>query len=265
MRLKIILFLSIIYFPKDVTSQVNIMGKSGYINTPSAEWFEDKPLGFSYALMPGNYSVFGNEFTDVQFYNARASITSFFEVNLSIAHRPARAKINKLGIGDRQLDFGFRLLKEKKYWPAIVLGWTPPGSAAPYLAHDYLALTKNFKTGFGDFSLTTGYGSPYVFLKKNDSNSFLDFHIEKKTETRLNANYLTGVFAGFSYQPVQWGGAMAEYDSNTLNAGVFIQPWDWLNLQGYTYEGKEWAFSAALNFSLDFLPKTLRSYEKFRY
>lgn len=237
------------------------MGKPGYINTPSAEWFDGRPLGFSFAHVPGNYSMFGNELTEVNFYNTRASFTSFFELNLSIVHRPALAEIDRLGVGDRQLDFRFRLLKEKKYWPAIVLGWTPPGSAAPYLAHDYLAVTKNFKTPMGDFSLTSGYGSPYVFLKDQNSDSFLDFNIEKKTQTRLKANYLVGFFAGLTYQPVSFGGMILEYDSNTINGGVYVQPWDWLIIQGTTY-GKEFAFSAALNFSLDFLPNSIRRYEK---
>jgi len=238
------------------------MGKPGYINTPSADWFEQQPLGFSFSHLPGAYSMFGNENTDVNFYNVRADLTSFMAVNLSIAHRPARAAINKLGVGDRQLDFRFRLLKEKEYWPAIVLGWTPPGSAAPYLAHDYIAATKNFKTKLGKFQVTGGYGSPYVFLKKQNGDSFLDFQIESKQDARLNTNYLSGFFSAFSYRPVDFGGVMLEYDSNTLNAGAFIKPWDWFYLQGYTYEGREWAFSAALNFSLNFKPKTLRSYEK---
>ncbi|WP_243735804.1 YjbH domain-containing protein [Christiangramia sabulilitoris] len=240
------------------------MGKPGYINTPSAEWMEQKPVGFSFAHLPGAYSMFGNELTTVNFYNARAAFTSFFEVNLSVAHRPARAEINRLGVGDRQLDFRFRILKEKKYTPSIVLGWTPPGSAAPYLAHDYLVLTKNFETSIGKLQISSGYGSPYVFIKKPNSESFLDFEVQRKSDSRLKANYLTGFFAGLKYQPVTWGGLLAEYDSNTINAGAYIQPWEWLNLQGHTYEGREFAFSAAVNFSLDFLPKTLRSYEKVR-
>ena len=262
MPLRIIILFFICLINQQVFSQVNIMGKPGYINTPSAAWIEGRPLGFSFSYLPGAYSMFGKEKKEVNFYNVRADLTTFMEVNLSIAYRPARAEMNNLGVGDRQLDFRFRLLKEKKYWPAVVLGWTPPGSAAPYLAHDYLVITKTFHSNIGKFQLSTGYGSPYVFIKKQHAGSFLDFKIEKKVATRLNANYLSGFFTAFTYRPFAFGGLMAEYDSNTINAGAYIQPWEWLYLQGYTYEGKEWAYSLALNFSLDFSPKSLRKYEE---
>ncbi|MFD1079704.1 YjbH domain-containing protein, partial [Longispora fulva] len=112
--------------------QVNFLGKPGYIATPSAEWNTQKDLSLSFGYLPTEYSIFNlpeNDRNTVHFYNARVNFTSFMEVGLSIAHRPHMA--DKIGVGDRQLDLRFLLLKEQKYFPAVVLGWTPPASVSP--------------------------------------------------------------------------------------------------------------------------------------
>lgn len=240
--------------------QVNFLGKPGYIATPSAEWNDDRPLGLSFSYLPDEYSIFNTagDRNIVHFYNARGTFTSFMEVNLSIAHRPLMSE--KIGVGDRQLDFRFRLLRERKYLPAIVLGWTPPGSVSPVLAHDYLVATKNINTGFGKFSISGGYGSPYIIKRKNGGDA-LDLEILKKIDF-FEGEYLTGFFGGLTYQPFSYGGVMLEYDTQTINAGFYLKPLPWIILQGYTYEGKEPAFSVAANFPLNFAPRTLRRYEK---
>lgn len=234
------------------------MGKPGAINTPSAEWLDETPLGFSLANLPGDYSMFSRETGDnVIFYNARINLTSFFAANVSIAYRAEKAEQNKLGIGDRQLDLKFRVIKEKDFLPAVVVGWTPPGSAAPYLSHDYIVLTKNIKASLGNIRLSAGYGSPYVFRRKKDSGSYFDIFVEKKSDF-LNANYLTGFFGSMVYEPVTWGGILLEHDSNTVNAGLFVTPLKWFTVQLTTYEFKQFSYVAGLNFQLDLLPKKLR-------
>jgi len=258
------LLLALLYFNKS-KAQINIMGKPGYMITPSADWLEGQPLGFTFSYIPSEYSKnilftprITTENTPLNFYNVRATLTSFFEVNLSIAYRPEIN--NKIGVGDRQLDFRFRLLKEKEFWPSIVLGWTPPGSDSPVLAHDYLVATKHLNTTFGNFSTSLGYGSPYVFSKKR-TGKFLDLKVQKKNEL-YGEQYLSGFYGAFSYMPVNFAGIMVEYDTQTMNAGAFIKVKDWLYLQAYTFEGKEIAFTTSLNFSLNFAPHTLRRYEK---
>lgn len=247
-------------------AQVNFLGKPGLMSIPSAEWEEERPLGLTFGYLPDDYSIFTSpeNLDKTNFYNARVTFTSFLEVNLSIAHRPDRE--DAVGVGDRQLDFRFRLLQEKKFWPAIVVGITPPGSASPVLAHDYIVATKNFNSAIGEFAATIGYGSPYVFVKKK--GGFLGLEGIKKEDRTLRefgrSEYLTGFFGGLSYLPIKYGGVMLEYNTESLNAGIFIKPWDWLLLQGYTFEGKEWAFTAGGNFKLNFLPRPLRRYEKDR-
>ncbi|SDR77889.1 YjbH domain-containing protein [Christiangramia echinicola] len=263
MRIRITLLLLLSLIGTKVHSQVNIMGKPGYINTPSAEWFVEKPLGFSFSYVPNEYSLFNHQedLNEINFYNVRADFTSFMSVNLSLAYRPDRS--SRIGVGDRQLDFRFKILKESKYLPVLVLGWTPPGTRLPILAHDYIVATKNFETSIGTIQWSAGYGSPYVFTRnaRQDNTFWKSLKVRDKREEYGN-DYLYGFFSAVSYKPVSFVGITAEYDSNSLNAGAFIQPWEWLILQGTTYEGKEFAFSAALNFSLDFLPNSLRKDEK---
>ena len=249
-----------LFFTNNIQSQVNIMGKPGYMTTPSAEWLDGKQLGFTFSYVPNEYSLFETPINKntLNFYNVRASITSFMEVNLSIAHRPQIP--DKVGVGDRQLDFRFRLLKEKELWPALVLGWTPPGSVSPILAHDYLVATKHFNSSIGNFSASLGYGSPYVLVRK-PKGKFFDLQIKNKEDFR-GIKYLTGFYGAASYMPVEFGGIMMEYDTQSFNTGIFVIYKEWLYLQAYTFEGKKIAFTTSINLSLDFSPNTLRKYAK---
>ena len=241
-------------------AQVNFLGKPGYMATPSATWRE-QPLGLSFAYLPNEYSIFNSpgDRNIVHFYNAGVSFTSFMEVNLSIAHRPHLSE--NIGVGDRQLDFRFRVLKEKEFLPALVIGWTPPGSVSPIMAHDYLVATKNFNSGFGKFSISAGYGSPYILKREKGSEAFLELELLKKIDFH-GGKYLTGLFGGMAYEPFKYGGIMLEYDTQTVNAGAYLKPFPWLLVQGHTFEGKEWAFTFAGSIPLNFAPRALRRYEK---
>jgi len=241
--------------------QINFLGKPGVMTTPSASWEEDRQLGFSFSYVPREYSgeVMGKNGNTLHFYNARIGISSFMEAGINIAYRPL---FQRTGIGDRHLDFRFRFLQESNYFPSIVLGWTPPGSAAPVMSHDYLVATKNIDVGVGRFTLTVGYGSPYVFPRNINNIGIWDI---LKVEDKIifnEANYLSGVFGSFIWSPVDFAGVMIEYNTNTVNAGAYFKLWDWLHLQGYAFEGKKVAFQVAGHFPLDFLPFSLRKHEK---
>ena len=188
--------------------------------TPSAAW-EEKPLGLSFAYLPRQYSTsfLNYESTPtphhLNFYSSRLQFASFMEVNVSIANRPSSTA--RHGIGDRQLDFRFRILQEKKYRPSVVFGWTPPGSVSPLLAHDYFVATKNFNPKLGKFSLTLGYGLPFVWDKNEDYTSILNYLILKNKANFIDGGYLSGFFGGISYEPVTFAGFMMEYDTHTIN------------------------------------------------
>ncbi|WP_262511686.1 YjbH domain-containing protein [Echinicola strongylocentroti] len=246
-------------------AQINFIGKPGYMTTPSAMWYEEKRLGLSFGYVPRNYSKDIHpgantpvDLNTLNFYNVRAGITRFMEINFTVTYRPLLP--DQIGIGDRQVDFRFHLLREKKYRPSLVLGITPPGSSAPFMSQDYLVATKNIAAGIWDFQFSLGYGSPYV-IKKNTGEDSSPIVIALK-EKFYNSRYLVGFFGGMEVKPVEWGGLMVEYNTSTINAGAFVDVKDWLTFSAYTFEGKSWAFNVALQFGLDFKPKELRAYEK---
>lgn len=268
MKTKIIYFLPLLCcLTWHLQGQVNFLGKPGLMTIPSASWEQEQQLGLSFSHVPKEYSESilytihsSPEGNDINFYSARIRFLTFMELNLTLSHRPSIKEHE--GVGDRQLDFRFHLLKERKYFPSLVLGWTPPGSVAPVIAHDYLVATKNFNSSVGSFAITAGYGSPYVFIKNiNNDNIFNYFEARKKTDLR-GSRYLSGIFGGLKYQPVKFGGLMFEYNTRTFNTGAYFNFKDWLHLQAYTFEGKEWAFQLAVNFPLDLKPRALRRYEE---
>jgi len=244
--------------------QINFLGKPGVMTTPSASWEEEEQLGLSFSYIPSENSRdvfnFRNSLdrSDLNFYNLRIGLTTFLEIGLSLGHRPDLPRSG--GIGERHLDFRLKILNERKFWPSIVVGITPPGSVAPVIAHDFLVATKNFKTNVGNINVTTGYGSPFVFIRQPDQGFFDITVIEKKDY--YDSQYLTGFFASIIYSPVDFAGVMVEYNTNTVNAGAYIKLWDWLHLQGYTFEGKKAAFQIAGHFPLDFSPFALRKHKK---
>jgi hypothetical protein len=248
-------------------AQVNIMGKPGYMHIPSANWFKEQPLGLSFGFIPNEYSdnILMNKDSsplgdNINIYNIRVGLLSFLEVNLGVAYRPALA--DKIGIGDRQLEFRFLLVNETKNYPSVVIGWTPPGSVSPALANDYIVASKKLSGNYGEFEFTTGYGSPYVLSRKNNDNGILSsLYFRKKTEN-YGSRYLIGFFGGFSYMPWEFAGIMAEYNTHSINTGVFLKIKDRVFFQAYIIDGKQPAFNLAMNFSLELSPNALRKYEK---
>lgn len=262
-----VFLLSIFIYCIPASAQVNSLGKPGYISIPSGGWFEDTDVGVSFAYIPEEYAsdilASGNidpSLNSLNFYSVRASLTSFFDVNFSVAYRPEIK--DRIGIGDRQLDFRFRIKKEDKYWPSIVIGITPPGSRSPVLSHDYLVITKNFNPNLGKFQMSLGYGSPFVLYRdpQDDNNFWKSLQFRKKDEFRNN-RYLSGIFGGVSYMPVDFAGIMAEYNTNTMNTGVFLKLDKRFYLQAYTFDFEQLGFSFSANFPLNLAPKTLRSYD----
>lgn len=249
------------FFINAAYPQVNFLGKPGYMTTPTAGWEEERQLGLSFSYLPWEYSIFRpvSKANDSFFYSVRAGFVSFMDVNLSIAYRPDLS--DEVGIGDRQLDFRFHLFKEGVIRPSVVVGWTPPGSVSPVLAHDYLVLSKNIHF-LGNFQVTAGYGSPFILQRDKSIDGFFQSFLLKKKNEFGRSDYLQGIFGSIAYNPVDFAGLMVEYNTNTYNAGIFISIADQYYLQVYSLEGKSWALNIAAQFRLDLYPKALRRYEK---
>lgn len=246
-----------------LSAQVTALGKPGLIMTPNTDWMENRQLGLGFSFIPRTYKISGfmnNYYDDEHIYSVRVGITDWMEIYLNVTRLPELS--DRIGIGDRHMDFRFRLLKEEKYGFSAVLILSPPGSINQFLNHDSLVLGKKISLGNdGVLSLSGGYGFPYIlkgaFLSGFDG---LKFNFVSKEEN--NMLYLNGFFGGLSWSWKELFGVQAEYDSRTFNAGIFVKPKPWILLQGHTFEGKDWGATVSLHFPLDGSPKELRSHEE---
>ena len=230
-------------------AQVSVYGKPGLISVPTAEWFEDRPFGLSYAFVPDAYAsdLFRTDLEPpknrARIVGFRAQFTSFFEVGLNLTQK-LEIK-DKIGIGDRHMDARFRLLKENEKRPSLVIGITVPFSQAPKTNHDYIVATKTL----GKLKLSLGYGSPYQIQNDDNSNLFKSVILESKNSRQGN-NYLVGFFGGASYRISNSFGLNAEYNTNTINTGLFYGR-DWLMIQLNTFEFKAMSLTFSSQFTIE--------------
>ena len=229
-------------------AQVSVYGKPGLVSIPTAEWFENKPFGVSYAFVPDAYAsdLFRTNLeapkNRARIVGFRAQFTSFFEVGFNLTQRLEIKE--QIGIGDRHMDARFRILKENNKRPSLVLGVTVPFSQAPVVNHDYIVATKTF----GSLKLNLGYGSPYQMQTGDNSNLFRSIKFESKESPQGN-DYLVGFFGGASYQLSDNLGITAEYNTNTINTGVFYKH-DFFIIQVNSFEFKALSVTLSSHFSL---------------
>lgn len=245
-------------------SQVNVLGKPGYIMVPSARWDVERPFGLSASYIPQAYAVnyFMKAYYDELIYGVRLGITDFLEFNLNITYLPDRERI---GIGDRHADIRLRLLKEKKLRPDLVLIASPPGTAANYLAHNVLVATKNLDLkSYGALSYTLGYSLPYALgnAPKGKNSQVIDKGFGFYSKESLRIRYLNGFFSALSYQPFPWMGLMAEYDGEDFHGGFFLKYKTIGSVQLNAYGLETLGGSFNLSFPLNFEMRELRRYGK---
>lgn len=245
-----------------LAAQVNAVGKPGLIMTPNTDWMEQRQLGLGFSYIPQAYAINGfmNSYHNEHLYSVRVGMTDWMEIYLNVTRVPALS--DQIGIGDRHMDFRFRLLKEDTYGFSAVLILSPPGSFNQFLNHDALVLGKKMSIGpDGTLSFSGGYGIPYL-LTGRFLNGLSGFQLGFKSKSENGMNYLNGFFGGFSWSWKELLGLQAEYDSRSFNAGIFLRPRPWIVLQGHTFEFKDWGATVSLHFPLDHSPKELRSHEK---
>lgn len=243
-----------------VSAQVNVVGKPGQVLTPSAEWDTLRQVGFTFGMLPESYSI--NNFMrrhegPEHIYGLRLPLTGFLEVSINFTRKP---EIDRIGVGDRHIDLRFRLLKERKILPSVVLVLTPPEGQSTYLSQDLLVLTKNIPLGdAGTLRASGGYSSPY-FYRTSETRSGDPKGITRKAV--LGNDYLSGFFGSLQWQPWEFLGLMVEHDSQKINTGVFVRWKERLYFQANLIDNRELGFTTSVHFPLDFAPFELRRYGK---
>ena len=181
----------------------SLTGVTGLLNSPSANMQQDGMFYTGANYLNRNYvNSYGEGKYHCLIYYFDLTILPFLELNF----RNTR-QIDNPNYGhtvDRMLSAKLRVLKERKYWPSIVLGvndiFTQASKGNQYFGALYAVATKNIPVKKSEFGFTLGYAYSYSYFRNNQ---------------------FTGVFGGVTFSPsfLRQLTIMAEYDSRNFNIG----------------------------------------------
>lgn len=191
------------------------MGNAGMMNTPSAEMNEPGTFLFGGNFLPEQLVPFGYNTGN---YFAGITLFSFLELTyretlLKTTYMTEKPKFNQQ---DRSLSVRLRLMKERKYIPALVVGTHDPFAdlGKNYYQGFFGVLTKHFNIGENEIGISAGY-----LGYSGDRNKLDD-----------------GVFGGVTFRPAFYRDLtfMAEYDTKNINVGVAARLWKHLSMHVFT-------------------------------
>jgi len=215
-KIILLLFLLIVFSCYFVKAQP-INGSGGLLNIPNAEMRKDGtfivganylPAGFTSSAFPYNT---GNYYFNITFL-------PFLEVTYRLTLMQMKFQDKPNFNEDRSFGLRLRILKEKKYIPAIILGGddiyssSGIGNGNQYFGSSYIVGTKTIEWNNNLVSLNFGAGF----------NSF-----EKEN--------LNGYFGGISYSPQFFKllNLKAEFDTKAFNFGASLLLFDSFFLYGF--------------------------------
>jgi hypothetical protein len=211
---KAIIFLGILVSSFSYSQATN--GMSGLIHIPSARMLEDGQLVLGAAYIPSGYfsRTYGSGRGVIKINPGLNTyitygILPFVEVMFRYSHElNMPVNVETRYFPDRMLGIKARLLSEKKYIPAVVLGLQDASSiiggtctSCSNYSATYFVGSKNFKTDFGEFDLSIGFAFDFLELKSRDYEL---------------------VFGGISFNPNLFKNLsiLFEHNSKGINTGI---------------------------------------------
>lgn len=237
-------------------AQVNLSGKPGLIYTPSAVETKEGTFRLGYNYNPIKYALRGRNRNPERVIYANITILPRLEVNVSLLQMiDTKIRNVKEGLGDRQLDLRYLILKEKKNQPSLAVVMTTPFTIDGAMLTHVLVATKNFQVNENfKLEVSAGYGSPYYLYRDVDNisnSSFLSGFIwQKKSEDKFKNHYLQGPFGGAILHFRKWGGIIAEYDSKHINVGAYATLFKTWTMQAGLINGDQVTVGTSFAFSL---------------
>jgi hypothetical protein len=221
----LLILVCLFFFPKHAAAQKNLSGKNGLIYIPTAVASKDGDFSFGYNYNPIEYALRGKNKYAEQILFANLDVLPRLQVSfLLLQQRKDGKRKTRDGIGDRQLDIRYQILKEGKYKPALALILSSPFTIDAALQTHVLVATKTLKLTDFSISPTLGIGSPYYLYRPeknlNNGDVFSSFTWQKKSEDRYKNNYLTGVFGGVKCSYQDKISLLAEWDGQKMNTGI---------------------------------------------
>jgi hypothetical protein len=179
----------------------SLTGVTGLLNAPSANMQKDGTFYMGANYLSRNYiDVYARGKFNCLIYYFDLTFLPFLEINFRNTRQldnPDRGHTV-----DRMLSARLQILKERKYWPSIVLGandfFTRATKGNQSFGALYAVATKNVLLKKNEIGVTFGYALPYF---KNSQ--------------------FVGFFGGVSFNPsfLRQLTLMAEYDSRNFNIG----------------------------------------------
>ncbi|MEI6899269.1 MAG: YjbH domain-containing protein [Bacteroidota bacterium] len=193
-----------LFLAKGLSSQ-SLTGITGLMNAPSANFEKDGTFYMGANFINKEYI---KTYTDGQFdcivYYFDLTFLPFLEINYRNTRMLGNSNDHHHTV-DRSFSGKFRLLKERKYLPAIAIGANDPATTAnsgnQYFSAAYIVASKNFEWRKNRLGGTLGWAYP-----------------------AFRNNLFAGLFGGVTFNPAFYKQLtfMAEYDSRTFNVGASV-------------------------------------------
>lgn len=229
--------------------QVNISGKRGLMFIPTAEAMPDGAFLLQAAYLPASQSFFARNIHSNTNYVASLQVLPRVGVQFFINRANAPTSQFKQGLGDRQIDFSFLLIKETKTLPAVSLITTFPFAIFPPLSMGALVATKNVELGAFHIQPTLGWDNPWVLYRDednlNNSRFFSEFTFKRKVKGERGGQFLFGPFGGLKVSYRHHAGLMAEWTGQQFHVGAYATVAKRLTLQGGRLSAGAWMASVS--------------------
>ncbi|MPR32142.1 YjbH domain-containing protein [Salmonirosea aquatica] len=236
--------------------QVNLSGKPGLLYVPTADSTAEGTLRFGVNYNPIDYalSTTGRNAEAIAYVNL--TILPRLDVNISVLKAISRPEFPVIkDVGDRQLDFRYLLLKERRLRPAVAVVMSSPFTVDAAMLTQVVVATKTFNLR-GDWQalITVGLGSPYFVYRDAkvtaNAHAFSSFKWQKKSEYIHDNHYLVGPFGGIRLDYRQRAGLLLESDSKHVNVGLYTRLFQRWNLQAGLINFDQVTVGTAYSFAL---------------
>ena len=202
----LVIFFSALMISNTVRSQ-SVSGVPGYVRIPVATFNQDGSMYFGTSFLPQEHLPYSSYKYDAVAVYASLTFLSFVEVDLRVT-RQLNVPHGASHVVDRIPTVRFRILKEKKWIPAVALGFhdvitSLEGGGAHHFGSSYIVVTKNFHIPVLHLKVgaTGGWGTSR-FIWENQE--------------------FIGPFGGFSinHDQLNWMQLLCDYDGSTFNTGL---------------------------------------------
>ncbi len=230
-------YLLTFFQPLTAVSQ-SVSGVPGYIRVPSAVFCRDGSLVAGVSFLPRRHLAYSKYRSDALAVFASLTFLEFIEVDLRVTRQLDVPK-GAHHVVDRVPTVRFRILKEKKYLPAVAAGFHDivtsfESGEARHFGASYLVATKNFRLAEGGVTVgaTAGWGASHFLWRNDEFNGFFG-----------------GVSVGSERLP--WLKVMADHDGKFFSAGLCATLFHRLTLTAATMNFD--SFTGTLGYRLDLL------------